>query len=412
MIEYLRKIRLAEIEKQINELEQNQPLRKEFSWLKRKLDKKSFNTAEEEYKRSNKEWRNKLEELKSLKYKYAEAQVPAQLDLGFEESLKLLQDNNITPVLTEKDLSNVAVVTKPDISTFDGLILVHKTGHVPIDGRIHSVKEANTTKTGVEKIGNIEIPIAFQSERNTVHFSVNTEVSSHFWGNWDDKKYAILIPFNDIPKDDIKSSRPEDTYILGGVTLTKNSWILVPKGEKETVQKNNPLVNIIEYEGPNVSGYANQLIKYLGYKKISVDTHGWVDYHSQHNYEKLMSQHGFKFDSHSYSFYGFQETFDTYMAILYQVLNYISEHKELLKDENIRYELRDKIKSPITFSREAILYSVPIADLIDKICDAFKDTEFEIKKDDFEGCEYAIDCEERLADIIMAKLLNEEQLRI
>lgn len=52
----------------------------------------------------------------------------------------------------------------------------------------------------------------YKRERNTVHFAVNDEVASHEYGNWENSKYAVLIPFTDIPKEKISKVKSVDTF--------------------------------------------------------------------------------------------------------------------------------------------------------------------------------------------------------
>lgn len=61
--------------------------------------------------------------------------------------------------------------------------------------------------------------------RDTIHFSINGSVGSHMYGNWDNKRYAILVPLERI-KDRIVNYNPVDTFILGDLELSESSWIL------------------------------------------------------------------------------------------------------------------------------------------------------------------------------------------
>ena len=101
-----------------------------------------------------------------------------------------------------------------------------------------------------------------------MHFTANNEVNTdHGYLNCDDCKYAVLIPFVDIPKDNIKGEESDMYTVNGGPTLTGNSYILCPKGKKEEVEKSNPGVQIIEYEGESVRGYAGAFLSTLGYRQ-------------------------------------------------------------------------------------------------------------------------------------------------
>jgi len=264
-----------------------------------------------------------------------------------EEAIKLLEEKNIPTVLTENDFSNTYKKTKPDVDNLEGLILVHKTNYAPIDSRIKSTKEAKSYVEETHIIANQKIDTRIRRSRNTVHFSVNGEVSSHFNGDWEETKYAVLVPFTDISKEQIGSACSADTYTVGGVSLTPNCWILVPKGEKELVRKNNPQVNIIEYEGNTVTRYADQVIKMLGYSPQSIDKFNWHNSDSQEKYYNLMLKNNLSMSPHINSIHKYNETFETYMQIIVQVMQYIKEHIELLDNKEFLTSLTEFLKKYI-----------------------------------------------------------------
>lgn len=433
MIEDLKRIKIEEIDKEIANLEKTMPVKKQYNWLERTITKKKeFTRSIDDYYIKKEEIEQKRQELESKKEKYLEAKVPAELDLTFENAIKLLKDKEIDPVLTEADLTDSYVFTKPNVDNLDGLILVHKSGHVPTDSRIHSTKEAKIKKTLKYTIGEKEVETNYNMSRNTVHFSVNGEVHSHENGNWDDKKYAVLIPFKDIPKQDILSAAPEDTYILGGVNLTPNSWILVPKGEREEVQKNNPQVNILEYEGRSVSGYANQLIKNLGYNCKSISKNGWINtnrhekkdryghvldgstlgnsFESEETmYTKLIAKEGLIFLKHYDTRYHYQENLEMWLDLLQSELYYAYENMELLKDKKIRNDLLNKIKLNCDHAIRPVGWQPDKSTLIQMICEKFKNTPFEVDTKSFAECQNFDDIIKKLSDILINKLLVEEK---
>lgn len=409
MIEDLKRIKIEEIDKEIANLEKTMPVKKQYNWLERTITKKKeFTRSIDDYYIKKEEIEQKRQELESKKEKYLEAKVPAELDLTFENAIKLLKDTGIDPILTETDLTDFNIITKPNVDNLDGLILVHKSGHVPTDSRVHSLKELGIKGTVNYKVGGKEIETTFDKGRNTVHFAVNGEVGSHMYGNWDDKKYAVLIPFKDIPKQEIGSAAPQDTFIVGGVNLTPNSWILVPKGEKEEVQKNNPQVNVLEYEGKNVSGYADQLIKNLGYKQMSIGPNGWdQDRKSEKKYKDLMEKEGLSTTSHSSTIYSLQENMDTCMDALLGILYYAYENIELLNDEKFKKELQNTIEnlSYSLFLNECYIITDK-STLTSMICEKFKNTPFEIDKNSLDNYPNISDIRSNLPYILMNKLLE------
>ena len=351
MIEELRKIKTAEIEKEIAQLSSMTPETKKFNWLERKIIKvKEYKEEQNRVKKEAKAIKEKINKLIEKKDTYKYVDYIQGFDITLEEAIKLLQEKGISPVLNENDFSNTWKYEKPGVDNLEGLILVHKTDYAPIDSKIKSTKESKSYVDETHTIEGYQIPIRTYNSRNTVHFAVNGEVSSHFAGNWEDKKYAILIPFTDIPKEKYASVSPEDTYTIGGVNLTPNSWILVPKGEKEIVKKNNPNINVIEYEGQRVTKYADQLVKMLGYSIQSIDAHGWRDCEEHKKYTSNMIKHGFKLQTHSRSEQAYEERFETYMQTIVQTIQYVNENLELLKNNDFLTELTDFIKKYISLA--------------------------------------------------------------
>ena len=224
--------------------------------------------------------------------------------LTLQDAIKLLNDNNIPIVLTEEDKKAIIDIPREyNEKGMESIVLVHKTDYIPHSSKIRSNRDAKAIAGTIETKFNdgSDYKIDVPSKRRTVHFSMNGEVGSHLYGNWDSKKYAIIIPFNDIPKENIAAANPEDTWTKDSVRLTVNTWILCPKGEKEQIQEENPNINIIEYEGKCVSGYANSFVTNLGYRYEDVGVYSWNDEKSSEEICKTISNNGFRRDIHYYS---------------------------------------------------------------------------------------------------------------
>lgn len=224
--------------------------------------------------------------------------------LTLQDAIKLLNDNNIPIVLTEEDKKAIIDIPREyNEKGMESIVLVHKTDYIPHSSKIRSNRDAKAIAGTIETKFNdgSDYKIDVPSKRRTVHFSMNGEVGSHSYGNWDSKKYAIIIPFNDIPKENIAAANPEDTWTKDSVRLTANTWILCPKGEKEQIQEENPNINIIEYEGKCVSGYVNSFVTNLGYRYEEVGVHSWNDEKSSEEICRTISNNGFRRDIHYYS---------------------------------------------------------------------------------------------------------------
>jgi len=281
-----------------------------------------LDTAPESERESlNEEIKNLKKQLKNIQ----NAQTLQDLKMSFQDATELLRQNNIPLVLSEED--KAITPHNNEIESLQELICVHKTQYVPIDSRIKSPKEVEGAMTGVSFGDEVyEIPYL----RDTVHFTLNGEVTSHMYGNFDGRKYAVLVPFEDMPLQRCKAN-PVDTYTFnGGLDLTSNSYILCPKGEVEAVQKSNPNVNVIGYEGDFVDGYANAFLSTLGYRKMEIGANTW-DVNSRDEQEigarfvSIMDNNGIKMSSHYYS----DERHEEYE---YEIIEGIIQRYKVLKN--------------------------------------------------------------------------------
>ena len=85
------------------------------------------------------------------------------------------------------------------------------------------------------------------------------------------RKYAILIPFENIDKEQIGSAYPVDTFLDGDVRIQPGGYILCPEVEREKVGKQNPNLIVLGYEKKSVDEYGDKLLEQvLGYKKEGI----------------------------------------------------------------------------------------------------------------------------------------------
>lgn len=185
----------------------------------------------------------------------------------------------MSQILRKEDKGKIASgnVSKK-IKGLSDLVLVHKTDYIPIDGVIKSSKDAGVLEDSRVSINGQEYIIDVPSERESVHFCLNGEVTSHKFGNWDESKYAILIPFDKIDNDIIIGGTTVDTYTKGSVQIPQGSYILCPQSEIEKLESLTRNLNVVGYEGENVTGYANMFLsQVLGYKKESIGEQSWEE---------------------------------------------------------------------------------------------------------------------------------------
>lgn len=119
-----------------------------------------------------------------------------ELGISFKEGVEILKSHNTPLVL---DAGDKKPILNPEV--YDGLhnfALVHKTNYLPSDSVIKTsaaagakLKSSYAYKQGSQLK---EIEYDYYNKRDTVHFSVNGEVRNHVNGQWDQCKYAIIVP--------------------------------------------------------------------------------------------------------------------------------------------------------------------------------------------------------------------------
>lgn len=228
------------------------------------------------------------------------------LGYTFTQAIKKLKEAGVTIILTEEEkekrfeeirnahktiedgfddswsfengLTNGRVNMREFESTSD-IVMVHKTNYAPKSERIESRHSGGVLHDCSITLGGEEYSFTCKSGRDTVHLSANHEVGANDGGSWSKMKYAVVIPFEDL----------------------KEHSTICPKGESVAIQRENPNVTIIEYEGEFVQDYANMLISELGYKLELGNDHGFEDTRQASKYFDIMAQEGLSVQSHFHS---------------------------------------------------------------------------------------------------------------
>jgi len=136
-----------------------------------------------------------------------------------------------------------------ELRNLDGqFVMVHATDYVPKDGVVRPT-------------GEFEPGIA----RDSIHFSLNSLVGSHAYGNWASKGVVILVPFQGASSW-VHNFNPVDTFGFGKLVLPEGSTVLVAKekAEQEKLRDGQKLgkavVRIVDAEKENselnASGFA------------------------------------------------------------------------------------------------------------------------------------------------------------
>lgn len=348
----------------------------------RRLEKEKLSQKKEEINQQIKQIVEK--QLPSLKFKYSkkglfvskkniEKQIEAAYSLqeqleeevkGIDKELKVShiytmdelkeysKEKNEPIILNEEDLSLIRNLYKP-MKSVDDLYLVHKGGHYPVDGKIRCTDNLEPYEYSIN-IGNDKITSKINGGRGTVHFSVNHEVASHMAGDWDKKPYIVIIPFKDVPIDTIGSALEVDTFVLGDVKLTENTYIICPKEDIEKVQKANPECSVIGFENnkkenKSAKGYGNSVLNLLGVSVHMADQHSYRDYNIHKQYNEIISDLHLSTEEHVNTEYAFKDKYKFIIQVIQMILDYYTNNieKAVEIDELGNGVIREDIKKSL-----------------------------------------------------------------
>lgn len=242
---------------------------------------------------------SKIEKITRERYgRIKKAKTLKQLDITFEEATKILKDNGIPVVLDESDRE--ITENESEFDKDEDFILVHKTNYSPTDDEVKSNKTAGVKTKYSIQFDDEEFSYEFFQGRNTVHFCQNGEVSSHEYGNFDGRKYAVLVPFKSLNRDNLQSFLPEDTFFKGKVDIS-GGYILCPIDEVEEKQIQNPNTIVIGYKGESVDGFADSFLSMLGYRYEKVNADFWESDEATKKHEKFVESNNVIYMMHDES---------------------------------------------------------------------------------------------------------------
>lgn len=188
------------------------------------------------------------------------------------------------------------------IQSLQDLVLIHKTDFYPTHDTIQTALSTHARSHMVVQINHQKHEIPFSVANNSIHFSVNGPVGSHMYGSWDSRKYAIVVPFQNLNLENLIGYRPEDTYFEGNVHISGPAYLLCPVGEKEKIQKANTYLQVLEYENISLDDATQSLLFYLGYKLEKVSNNNWINHHDSGMSNSIVQDAGIPLASpHVYS---------------------------------------------------------------------------------------------------------------
>ncbi len=220
-----------------------------------------------------------------------------------DETAELLEGFVKKPI--NQDLSNLSP---------KNLVLVHATDFFPENGIIKTTANASFEQTGLI------------NPRFKIHSALNHFVQSHTGGNWNRKKYSVLMPLDGImetvPKENILGGNLVDFFIQGDVKLPKGSVIIktgcsdIPwRKIKVSDFSPNGEIKLIETSRYDISNFTNSIIEKTGYSRLNPlldvgsmasnpkmkknDYEAWVEFAKKYGFENAF---------HAYSPWGRSET--------------------------------------------------------------------------------------------------------
>ncbi len=179
MINEIKHIKMSQLSGEEKEYDNNIFRKEELKALREKEDENSLTESKEVY-----DLRIEIEDLKKGKEQWKKDKIDSitnaktlkDMEISFKEATGMLNERNMPIVLTEED--KVITENESEFEDMSDLIFVHKTRYFPQDSTIKTSKDAGAE---IEEFNDLEIDgqkykVGGKSERETIHFTLNTEV--------------------------------------------------------------------------------------------------------------------------------------------------------------------------------------------------------------------------------------------
>ena len=128
-----------------------------------------------------------------------------------------------------------------------------------------------------------ETKIASKSYRSTIHFTINGLVTSHLYGNFDNRDYTIFEPLKHHIKDSsLLSLDACDTYFNDDMKLSNEAIILIEKKKYEEIKNKEEYSEVLNnmevyvYTG-NIEEAVSIILHDYGYDSFIINNHGYVN---------------------------------------------------------------------------------------------------------------------------------------
>ena len=188
--------------------------------------------------------------------------------------------------------------TLKDVYTVDDCILIRTTDIFPTDKIVQTPENGNAYSfninymfiAAIEKkinkeqsnVNKDDYNIYYDICRTTTHFTINGLVSSHMYGNFDDRPYIIMEPLkHHIDEESLVGLRVEDTYFNNDIALSDEAIILIPSQHFEKIvgdynyQETLKQFNVVVFDGDEVHA-VYYILNQLGYNAFLTSQHSYV----------------------------------------------------------------------------------------------------------------------------------------
>ena len=249
-------------------------------------------------------------------------------------------------ILTQDDvdlLSKLDENSSPQ--SIEDLIWVRKTDYLGENGMCVTPSDGGATQDLRIVYNDKETVKKINFNRQTIHGMLNGEAENHARNNkLNGYHYIILIPVEDLPKDQVLSYRQGDTFIKGSFEVPESGIIICPENETKNVQEKYPNVTIIGYEGENPKGLGDTVVNLMGYKneKAGNSEELWENKLDRKTIDHYCEDNGYGDMVHHLSTYKNQDQLKNQYDTIISVIDYIKENipSEERTVDNIKQNLK------------------------------------------------------------------------
>lgn len=176
-------------------------------------------------------------------------------DISSVEKVKTIRQNVLTKQQeqehTKYNASNIMLVRTTDVFPDNRVVSTLANNVVLSENRTNFLCLAMQYVYDDDILNQLQMTNPYY--RSTIHFTQNGLVSSHAYGNFDNRSFIILEPLEEqLDKANFRNFAGHDTFIQGNVTLSNRAIIVVKKEQYDLIKNAHPEIdsyNIVLYDG-------------------------------------------------------------------------------------------------------------------------------------------------------------------